>query len=559
MKIPTAHPGGHLGLTDLLNHKNIHRRTLLAVAVAGVAGTTGCFSDDNDSDDLYAISPLLRDDIDCSAGDALDERSSASSDLSGIKPWALNPRYWEYRGEPIILLGATDNDSLFQWGQPTEAIEAQLRWEMDGASCITPDTDHYHLINQLDRIARSGGNFVRNTMNTRRAEDVYPFHRRTDGLYDLDQWNDEYWTLFDVLLEATYQRDIIVQIELWDGHNYQLVRDDPNGFPQWDAEPFNPKNNINYTEAQTILPTKYTVGYQEEVHPFLTSIPSLADDKLLLRYQEKFAKEVLLHAFEYDHVLYCVQNESWADQAWSNYWKAFIHRTATNEAREHVYVSDMRRYSASVEPVTQHGFDYAEVSQSGLYSGEQHHQAIAAGWEALREYPVPMTSTKQYGSDEREWTDGSHEGIARLWRSLFSGQAAVRNHRPPYGLGQHPSALNHIRSLRIVADLIEPPYCLPHHLAERRLQYRSDDECYLLVNPGRMYAIYFPNRGDVRVDVSEFNGRVSQRWLMANRARWTGDWQSIEPESADVIELTPSETTHMVAVITSATRPRALL
>ena len=31
-----------------------------------------------------------------------------------IRPWTENPYYWQYKGEPVLLLGATDNDNLFQ-------------------------------------------------------------------------------------------------------------------------------------------------------------------------------------------------------------------------------------------------------------------------------------------------------------------------------------------------------------------------------------------------------------------------------------------------------------
>lgn len=33
---------------------------------------------------------------------------------SRIKPWTDNPRYWQYKGQPVLLLGGTDNDNLFQ-------------------------------------------------------------------------------------------------------------------------------------------------------------------------------------------------------------------------------------------------------------------------------------------------------------------------------------------------------------------------------------------------------------------------------------------------------------
>ena len=37
------------------------------------------------------------------------------SDMNGICPYVRNPFYWQYKGEPIVLIGGSDMDNLFQW------------------------------------------------------------------------------------------------------------------------------------------------------------------------------------------------------------------------------------------------------------------------------------------------------------------------------------------------------------------------------------------------------------------------------------------------------------
>ena len=108
-----------------------------------------------------------------------------------IKPYEANPRYWQYKGKPVLLLGGSKDDNLFQ----------------------LPD-----LREHLDELAAVGGNFVRNTMSDRRDKgfEVYPFQKLANGKYDLDQWKDEYWTRFENFLRWTHERDIFVQIEVWD-------------------------------------------------------------------------------------------------------------------------------------------------------------------------------------------------------------------------------------------------------------------------------------------------------------------------------------------------------
>ena len=38
-------------------------------------------------------------------------------DFTGIQPYSENPWYWQYRGEPIILRGGSDDDNMFQWNE----------------------------------------------------------------------------------------------------------------------------------------------------------------------------------------------------------------------------------------------------------------------------------------------------------------------------------------------------------------------------------------------------------------------------------------------------------
>jgi len=55
-----------------------------------------------------------------------------------IKPYKDNPRCWQYKGEPVLLLGASKTDHIF----------------------LLEDLEEH-----LDEIVRVGGNYVRNTMS----------------------------------------------------------------------------------------------------------------------------------------------------------------------------------------------------------------------------------------------------------------------------------------------------------------------------------------------------------------------------------------------------------
>jgi len=68
-----------------------------------------------------------------------------TSKKSYIKPFSENPRYWEYKGQPVLLLGGSKNDNLFQ-------IQ--------------------NLEEHLDELHAVGGNYIRNTMSSRDSGDV---------------------------------------------------------------------------------------------------------------------------------------------------------------------------------------------------------------------------------------------------------------------------------------------------------------------------------------------------------------------------------------------------
>ena len=61
---------------------------------------------------------------------------------NGIQIYQNNPRYWQYQGMPVLLLGGSDDDNLFQW-------------------------TGVRLIDQLNLLKSLGGNYVRCTMSSR--------------------------------------------------------------------------------------------------------------------------------------------------------------------------------------------------------------------------------------------------------------------------------------------------------------------------------------------------------------------------------------------------------
>lgn len=91
-----------------------------------------------------------------------------------IKPYAKNARYWQYKGEPVMLLGGSKTDDLFL----ADGLKAHL-----------------------DEIQAVGANYVRNTMSQREGKELKPHQLLANGKFDLDRWNDEYWQRFQNMLK----------------------------------------------------------------------------------------------------------------------------------------------------------------------------------------------------------------------------------------------------------------------------------------------------------------------------------------------------------------------
>lgn len=59
------------------------------------------------------------------------------------------------------------------------------------------------------------------------------------------------------------------------------------------------------------------------------------------------------------------------------------------------------------------------------------------------------------------------------------------------------------------------------------LRERQDDEAYVAAVPGQQYVIYFPNGGDVRLDLKDADAALQVRWLEVLQSRWVGEWEEI--------------------------------
>ena len=443
-----------------------------------------------------AMLPLL------ALGVALPHARAAADER--LRPYEKNPWYWQYEGEPVLLLGGSWQDNLFNHPQRLE--------------------EH------LDLLVSVGGNYVRNTMSHRNEANVFAYAQDAQGRFDLKTFNEEYWTRFENFLRLTRERDIIVQIEIWDPHDHYRDREPRGG---WSKHPYNPLNNINYTAEESGLPTAVTFGVtpSPSAHAYFRTVPALDNNERVLAYQVAFVDRMLDHALKYPHVIYTMNNEIGELNEWGDFWADHVRRRA-GAAGVSAFTADMRRNHNIRTPDHQHIYDqperytFLDISQVTGSKGQRHYDDIAFVRDYIKAHPRPINNVKNYGAAK----SGEEESVARFFRMLFAGGASTRFHRPhpiesadqhqtatEWGLGLGPRAQIIIRAMRDVANAFDIFRSEPRN---DLLGERGENEAYLLAVPGEEYAIYFPAGGSVTLDISALPGEFTSRRMDIASATW---------------------------------------
>ncbi len=429
--------------------------------------------------------------------------SSANAADNRIRPAEANPFYWQYKGEPVLLLGGSVSNYFFQ----------------------LPDFEE-----RLDTMQAVGANYIRITMddlpNTKVR--VSPFKQQSSGKYDLEQFNEEYWSRFERMLRLTAAREIIVQIEVWDRFNYS--RDN------WPPHPFNPINNVNYSAEESGLALEYPEHPGHNKQPVFFTTPKQSNNRVVLRYQQKFVDKMLSHSLNYEHVLYCIDNETSGEEAWATYWAEFIRERATAAGRK-VCITQMwddwdlhgERHRRTLDHPER--YDFVDVSQNTHNKGQLHWDNLQWVRNHIQAKPRPINTAKIYGADNNKFGHNDQDAIERFWRHLLGGAASVRFHRPPAGLGLTPKAIACIQAARKVESLLKFWKLEP---ANDLLSDREPNEAYLAAARGRAYVLYFTDGGSVDVDLSGTTQKLTLQWINVDRGEFA-ERSSVEGGSVRTI------------------------
>lgn len=199
-----------------------------------------------------------------------------------------NPHYFEYKGEPTLLITSAEH------------YGAILNLDFDYATYLKTLHDqgmNYTRIFTGSYVEIPGSfNIEYNTLAPATGRFIAPWKNINEtGLYeeekkfDLDQWNHTYFKRLLNFISLADKLDIIVEITLFCS-TYQDS--------YWERNPLNPANNIN------------------QIQPDLKrQDANTTNNGSLMKYQEKMVKKIVTELNKFDNIFYEIQNEPWADNS----------------------------------------------------------------------------------------------------------------------------------------------------------------------------------------------------------------------------------------------------
>ncbi|MEW6236355.1 MAG: hypothetical protein AB1656_13290 [Candidatus Omnitrophota bacterium] len=400
-----------------------------------------------------------------------------------IQPWPKNLHYWQYKQKPILLLGGSDEDNLFNNPSLME--------------------------DNFKKMKLCGANYIRCTLSCRDEGNVWPFAKKDNGLYDLNEFDPKFWDRLENCLREAQAMDVVVQIEIWATFDYYREF--------WLKNPFNPTLNSNYDSSDAKLVPEWDHHPAEMRNPFFLSVPKLNNDEKVLHYQQAFVNKVLDVSLPYGNVLYCMDNETKAPAEWPHYWADFIHKKAKQQGYEVQLTEmwdawDLRDEQHSRTYKYPERFSFVDVSQNNWQVGQTHYDNLMWYRNMLVDQPGgvrPMNNVKVYQRQGGGKPNDPIISVDRWWQNVFAGCASTRFHRPDGGIGLDERAQKTIQAAQTLFGEFDIFHSEPKPAL---LSDREENEAYCLAG-GTNYAVYFPTGGEVKLAVPVRDAPYRLRWF----------------------------------------------
>lgn len=424
--------------------------------------------------------------------------SVSAQDLIRIHP--ENPRYFEWRGQPTVLVAS---------GEHYGAV-------------LNPDFDYKQY---LRTIAEAGLNHTRiflgsyvewegafaiadNTLTPAPARFLAPWARSSSSGYslggnkfDLDRWDDAFFSRLQAFMSEGDQLGIVVEAVLFFSG------------PGWDHMPMNPRNNINGTDD--VGATRYVT----------------LDNGNLLARQEAFTRKLVRELNPHGNLIINLCNEPWfsnqehpgfasqppaATKAWIGRVARWVRDEESRLPHQHVIcvdltnqgtvitADDLTRYFSEVDGFNVH-YDanadslalnpnlprYLAFNETG-FNGPDDTPYRVQGWNYL------LSGGAVYSHLDFTFSVGHEDGSAtpRFTEDSYNngGSAALR------------------RQLKILQDFMHSiPFV--HMRRDDSIVVGGADSWTVLAQPDTAWACWFPGEGPVAPSLALPRGHYRAEWV----------------------------------------------
>ncbi|UCF39032.1 MAG: hypothetical protein JSU96_09420 [Acidobacteriota bacterium] len=202
-----------------------------------------------------------------------------------IRASERDPRYFEYKGEPIVLITSAEHYGAvlnldFDYVRYLDTLQA------DGLNYTRAFTGSY--------VEREGSFGIKNNSLAPAKEKLIAPWTRSDqpgyihggNKFDLNQWDPAYFERLHDFLSKAEERGIIVEITL-----FSSIYSDA----YWQFSPLHPNNNVNYAE------------------PIPHTRVNTLDNGPILAVQERMVRKLVRELNQHNNFFFEIQNEPYAD------------------------------------------------------------------------------------------------------------------------------------------------------------------------------------------------------------------------------------------------------
>ena len=232
---------------------------------------------------------------------------SAAAASDSLCVMESNPRYLEWRGQPVLLVGSGEHYGvLLNRAFDFERYFTQLQKDglnvsrvFMGASYVEPE---------------GAFNIERNTLAPPRKDYLAPW-AEVNGKWDLSGWNDAYFKRLHAVVTAAERNGVVLELNLF--CPFYPDKEDKTKSKMWPLSPFHPNNHVG--------------DYGKTPH---NQVYSMEADKRLLAVQEKFVRKLVEELRDAGNVYYEVCNEPYFGGVTME-WQKWVVGLINDAQREH--------------------------------------------------------------------------------------------------------------------------------------------------------------------------------------------------------------------------------